>query len=198
MMSSLGTLDHQAASKDALSPEAELRSGPLHTLVNMRDTFLARLAIPFRERAEKRQGILVWGVENLERADTLTVSFLDRFYRDVQAHPMPILIVVTASPEELIRRPGLSRYSERLLHVSPPYGRQLDLMAPGQRKSEDQHKPASQIAPPPAQRRALNVSGSYSGGEDLEFLDQLIAEDQGAKSGPKTTKFRADEIFASS
>ena len=132
----------------------ELDSGPLSTLLNMRDTFLSRLSTPLRARAE--QGPLVWGVENLERADTLTVSFLDRFLRDLQAHPSPILIVITVSPEDIERRPGLGRYTERILNANRPFGRQVSLVAPGERKVDGgQQDPPSPHEEP--------VGGSYFG-----------------------------------
>lgn len=143
----------------------ELDSGPLSTLLSMRDTFLSRMSTPFRERAEK--SLLVWGVENLERADTLTVSFLDRFLRDLQSHPSPILIVVTVSPEEIERRPGLARYTERILNANKPFGRQVSLVAPGERKLST--NPSDSITPMPSKKTAeeLAVGGSYFGDKEL-------------------------------
>ena len=175
------------AERDGLDAEHELDSGPLNTLVNMRDTFLSRLSVPFRERAE-RSSVLVWGVENLERADTLTVSFLDRFYRDLQAHPVPLLIVVTVSPDDLIRRPGMAKYSERLLNVARPYGRQLSLVPPGQRKASEADVPDAKVSRPSTDTvEELSVSGSYLGDGSVDFLDQVAEEErQSVPEGPKT------------
>lgn len=180
---------------DGMNAEHELKSGPLNTLVSMRDTFLSRMSVPFRKRAQ--QGVLVWGVENLERADTLTVSFLDRFYRDLQAHPEAVLIIVTVSPDDLTQRPGMARYSERLLNVGKPYGRQLSLLPPGQRKLDD-HGKAALALPSSTVEAELGVSGSYSGGNDsLAFLDELVAAEKKAElAGPKTRPIRIDEVFA--
>ena len=152
-----------------LNAEQELTSGPLSTLVSMRDTFLSRLSVPFRERAER--STLIWAVENLERSDTLTVSFLDRFYRDLQAHPAPILIVITVSPDDMTRRPGMARYAERLLNVAPPYGRQLSLLAPGERKASDGVDEDSIDLATEQAVEELSVSGSYQGDGMIDVLD---------------------------
>ncbi len=168
----VGSLQGGADSFDELDAESELDQGPLTSLMSMRDTFLARIAEPFRDRAERRT--LVWGVENLERADTLTVAFLDRFVRDLQAHPLPILIVVTVSPDELTRRPGLARYGQRLLTAGAPHGIQLSLVPPGERKEGDESKSDQEIAPTEDRDRQLaEVSGSYYGDSSID----LSAED---------------------
>lgn len=180
-----------------MNAEQELTSGPLNTLVNMRDTFLSRISVPFRDRAESA-GALIWGVENLERADTLTVSFLDRFYRDLQAHPVPLLIVVTVSPDDLIRRPGMARYSNRLLNVARPYGRQLSLVPPGERKESDLGKPAENIHRPSRQTvEELSVSGSYAGDGSFDFLEEVAKQERASiPRGPKTKPLKLDEIMA--
>lgn len=103
----------------------EVDAGSLDRLVSMRDTFLSRVSAPFRERAEA--GVLVWAVENLERMDSLTVAFLDRFWRELQARPAPVVILVTISPDELSRRPGVARYAERVLAAQGPWATQLVL-----------------------------------------------------------------------
>lgn len=187
-----------AHAPESLNAEKELSSGPLNTLVSMRDTFLSRMSVPFRQRAGK--GTLVWGVENLERADTLTVSFLDRFYRDLQAHPVSVLIVVTVSPDDLIRRPGMARYSERLLNVGKPYGRQLALVPPGQRKADDEGKAFEEVQMPSRTTvEELSVSGSYMGDQSLDFLDELVADDRKAvPAGPKTKPINIADVFDSS
>jgi serine/threonine protein kinase/tetratricopeptide (TPR) repeat protein len=139
-------------------------SGALSQLVQMRDTFLAHIATPFRTRAE--QGALVWGLENLERCDTLTLSFLDRFFVDLQAHPAPVLIVVTLHPEELERRTSLARHTERLLSAGKPYARQLSLLPPGEHPRTDTSE--------------QDVSGSYHGSAHL--TDQQVRA--ALQSGP--------------
>ena len=204
-----------------LNAEQELSSGPLNTLVSMRDAFLSRMAIPFREKAVR--GTVVWGVENLERADTLTVSFLDRFYKDLQIHHIPILIVVTVSPEDLIRRPGMSRYGERILAASRPYGRQLSIVPPGERKSDAD--PAQRVEYPGRQTsQELAMSGSYMGAEEddallldpasaqtlqedsalvaarfdeRDYLDRVARrERERVEAGPRTQPFRVEDVFA--
>ena len=170
----VGSLQEGPDALGELDAESEIDQGPLTALMSMRDTFLARIAEPFRDRAERRT--LIWGVENLERADTLTVAFLDRFVRDLQAHPLPILIVVTVSPEELTRRPGLARYGQRLLAAAPPHGIQLSLVPPGERKEGDESKSDQEIAPPEERDRQLaEVSGSYFGDGSAEVYTEDFA-----------------------
>ncbi len=171
-------------------PEDELDSGLLSTLMSMRDSYLARMAQPFRARAEQH-GALVWGVENLERVDTLTVSFLDRMMRDLQAHHAPMLIIVTVSPDDTARRPGLSRYVDRILNVSRPCGRQMSLVPPGERKQEEADAPAPE--PPPLKvAEELSVSGSYFGSKTLDF-DRSPAP---AASAPVNPHAMEASIFA--
>lgn len=173
----------------------ELDSGPLSTLLSMRDTFLSRMSTPFRERAEK--SLLVWGVENLERADTLTVSFLDRFLRDLQSHPSPILIVVTVSPEEIELRPGLVRYTERILSANKPFGRQVSLVPPGERKIAG---PPEDLMPQPTRKSAeeLAVGGSYFGDKDIDLKSsapEIIAQPKSPITVPiaiESTTFAAE------
>lgn len=110
-------------------------SRPLTSLSTIHNTLLARIATPFREKAE--QIPIVWGLENLERLDTLTLAFIDRFFRDLQAHPAPVLFVLTVYPEDLRRRPGLVRYTQGLLQASREYARQLSLVPPGEAKEDD-------------------------------------------------------------
>lgn len=185
-----------------LNAEQELTSGPLNTLVSMRDAFLSRIAVPFRERAVR--GTVVWGVENLERADTLTVSFLDRFYRDLQVHHIPILIVVTVSPDDLIRRPGMSRYGERILAASRPYGRQLSVMPPGERKAA-QHGDPDVERPNRQTAEEFALSGSFGDtmldedpvGSDATYLDEVARAERARQiDGPKTQPFRVEDVFA--
>ena len=171
-----------------LNAEQELTSGPLNTLVSMRDAFLSRIAVPFRERAVR--GTVVWGVEYLERADTLTVSFLDRFYKDLQAHHIPILIVVTVSPDDLLRRPGMSRYGERILAAGRPYGRQLSL-APGQAEA-----PAR---PNAFEQASANRSSDKPQQETSRFLNEGTRRERVASpaGSAKTQPFRVEDVFAS-
>ncbi len=179
-----------------MNAERELTSGPLNTLVSMRDAFLSRIAVPFREKAVR--GTVVWGVENLERADTLTVSFLDRFYKDLQVRHVPILIVVTVSPDDLIRRPGMSRYGERLLAATRPYGRQLSILPPGERKNAGQ---GDVEYPGQNTVEELAVSGSYLGempSNNETFLDEVAQHERASiEVGAKTQPFRVEDVFAS-
>jgi serine/threonine protein kinase/tetratricopeptide (TPR) repeat protein len=146
---------------EGMDAEDALHANPLSQLAQMRDTFLAHIATPFRTRAE--QGALVWGLENLERCDTLTLSFLDRFFMDLQAHPAPVLIVVTVHTDELERRSSLMRYTERLMGAGKPFARQLNLLAPGERKPGDAVPVRTAEFPP-------EVGGSYHGTTPLEQL----------------------------
>jgi tetratricopeptide (TPR) repeat protein len=165
------SLHEDGQQAEGMDAEDALHSNPLSQLAQMRDTFLAHIATPFRTRAE--QGALVWGLENLERCDTLTLSFLDRFFMDLQAHPAPVLIVVTVHTEELERRSSLMRYTERLLSAGKPFARQLYLVPPGERKAGDQtaeHETGE----------SREVGGSYMGATPL---DELVAR-SAAHSGP--------------
>ncbi len=131
-------------------------SRPLNTLSAIRDTLLARIGTPFRDQAE--QAPIVWGLENLERLDTLTLAFLDRFFRDLQAHPAPVMLVVTVYPEDLRRRPGLVRYTQGIMQAPREYSRQLALVPPGHAKEE--HDSLTGLEGIPAD---LPADGSYLG-----------------------------------
>jgi serine/threonine protein kinase/tetratricopeptide (TPR) repeat protein len=135
-------------------------SRPLNTLSTLRDTILSRIATPFRQKAEETP--VVWGLENLERLDTLTLAFLDRFFRDLQAHPAPVMFVVTVYPEDLRRRPGLVRYTQGLMQADDEFSRQLSLVPPGEAKSDDSLSELEGIP------EDLPTDGSYLGIPDIE------------------------------
>lgn len=150
----------------------------LTALSTFRDTLLGRIAVPFRQAAEN--GPVLWGLENLERLDTLTLAFLDRFFRELQASAAPIMLVVTCSPEGLDARTGVIRYTQSLLQAQRPFGRQLALVPPGERKDD-----ATQRMPKIPDNVA--VDGSYIGFQhrsepvyhdsndvDGESTDQLV------------------------
>ncbi|MEZ4458474.1 MAG: tetratricopeptide repeat protein [bacterium] len=145
----------------------------LTALSTFRDTLLGRIALPFRQTAEN--GPLLWGLENLERLDTLTLAFVDRFFRELQASPAPVFILVTCSPEDLDARPGLIRYTQGLLQAQRPFGRQLALVPPGERKDD-----ATQRMP--AIPENIDVDGSYIGfqdpGSDPVYHDSNDIDDQ--------------------
>lgn len=138
-------------------------SRPLNSLSAMRDTMLARISTPFRERAEEAP--VVWGLENIERLDTLTLAFIDRFFRDLQAHPAPVLFVLTVYPEDLRRRPGLVRYTQGLLQAPKQYARQLSLVPPGESKetATAEHEAEEAILALQGIPEDLPVDGSYLG-----------------------------------
>lgn len=110
-------------------------SAPITSLTTARDTLLTRISRPFRAESEK--STVVWGLENLERLDSLTLAFLDRFFRQLQARPAPVMLVVTVYPEDLKQRTGLLRYTQGLLQAQKPLGRQLALLPPGEQKEAD-------------------------------------------------------------
>ena len=132
-------------------------SAPLSALSSHRDTFLARIMVPFREAAE--QGVLIWGLENLEKIDTLTLAFLNKFFTELRRRPAPILIVATVSPDDLMRRPGLLRYTQGLLQATRPVARQLSLVPPGERKEGEAARPE----PPEAMGADNPAAGSFLG-----------------------------------
>ena len=103
-----------------------LDSESLSMLVDMRETFLSRLSQPFRALSSRQP--VVWGLESLERLDTLTVSFLDRFIQDLITHPAPVLIVLTVSPRDMDARPGLRRYIDRILSLSEPVAQHIKMI----------------------------------------------------------------------
>lgn len=113
-----------AFSAEQLSRE----SRPLNTLGAIRETLLARVSGPFHAAAQSQP--LIWGIENLERLDTLTLTFLERFFRDLQISHSPVLIIATLDPDQLDRRAGMARFVEALMHVGRPIARQLQLINP--------------------------------------------------------------------
>ncbi len=154
-------------------------SRPLNSLSAMRDTMLGRIATPFREKAERTP--IVWGLENLERLDTLSLAFIDRFFRDLQAHPAPVMFVLTVSPEDLRRRPGLVRYTQGLLQAHKNYARQLSLVPPGESKDDE---PFEALKGLPAD---MPADGSFLGFPDLDDAKTLT------KTGPVTEEMLLDE-----
>jgi serine/threonine protein kinase/tetratricopeptide (TPR) repeat protein len=136
-------------------------SAPISALGAERDSFLSRIAGPFREAS--RRGALIWSIENLEKVDTLTLAFLEHFFRDLQNNPAPILIVATVYPDDLMRRPGLLRYTQELLQATQPVARQLSLVAPGERKQGDTS--TGEPTPPPDYPTEDANAGSYVGEE---------------------------------
>jgi serine/threonine protein kinase/tetratricopeptide (TPR) repeat protein len=157
----------------------------LSALSSFRDTLLGRISIPFRQAAEI--GPLVWGIENLERLDTLTLAFLDRFFREVQASPIPIFLIVTCSPEDLDSRPGLIRYTQGLLQAQRPFGRQLALVPPGERKDDTTQRMS-------AIPMDIAVDGSYIGFQDVPsepvYHDSADIDDQ----SDSTDRLVADNV----
>lgn len=172
--------------------ELDTDSRPLNTLSTIRDTLLARIATPFRTQAE--QAPIVWGLENLERLDTLTLAFIDRFFRDLQAHPAPVLFVLTVYPEDLRRRPGLVRYTQGLLQAPKNYARQLSLVPPGEAKEDESLTGLEGI---PAD---LPADGSYLGfPDDMETLtptDTPTVEDAGEFPDDRTDRLEVSETPA--
>lgn len=120
-----------AFSADQLSRE----SRPLNTLGAIRETLLARVSAPFHAAAHSRP--LIWGIENLERLDTLTLTFLERFFRELQITHAPVMIVCTLDPQQLEERSGMTRYVESLLQVGRPIARQLQLISPDEEESDN-------------------------------------------------------------
>jgi serine/threonine protein kinase/tetratricopeptide (TPR) repeat protein len=152
-------------------------SAPISNLSAHRDTFLARITVPFREAAENHD-VLIWGVENLERIDTMTLAFLDRFFRDLQAHPAPIMIIATVYPDDLMKRPGLLRYTQGLLQSSKPTARQLHLVPPGERKGDE----PEEWQPPENVPADGPADGSYMGGP----VPVGEEDEESGKNGPST------------
>ena len=135
-------------------------SNPLSELTSLRDAFLSRMVEPFRRAS--RVGSLIWGIENLETLDTLTLAFLDRFLRELQVHPAPILVVVTVHPDALSRRPGMMRYTDAIVEAPATYARQLRLLEPGARK--EGHAESSEVLQELADiSSGATVDGSYLG-----------------------------------
>lgn len=158
-------------------------SRPLGSLSAMRDTMLSRIAKPFRDRAD--QTPIVWGLENLERLDTLTLAFIDRFFRDLQAHPAPVMLVLTVYPEDLRRRPGLVRYTQGLLQSHKSYARQLSLVPPGEAKEDEPSEEVNALQGIPAD---LPADGSYLGLPDPEFDEATLTN-----PSPATEEMLLDE-----
>lgn len=135
-------------------------SRPLGTLSAIRDTMLQRIGKPFRKKTESTT--LVWAIENLERLDTLTLAFLDRFFRDLHSHPAPVLILATVYPEDLKRRSGLVRYVQSLMQAQKPIARQLSLVPPDEKKADDDTAVLDKIP------KDIAPDGSYLGFPDSE------------------------------
>ena len=167
---------------ELLQTAAELGtdSRPLGSLSAMRDTMLSRISTPFRDKAERTP--IVWGLESLERLDTLTLAFIDRFFRDLQAHPAPVMFVLTVYPEDLRHRPGLVRYTQGLLQSHRRYARQLSLVPPGEAKESDEAMQALQGIPDD-----LPPDGSFLG------LPDLSGETTQPQTGPATEEMLLDE-----
>jgi len=147
-------------------------SRPLQALSSMRETLLSRIAGPFRAVANRR--CLIWGLENLERLDTLTLAFLDRFFRDLQGDFGAVMLVVTVDPDELNQRTGLLRYTESLLQAGRPFARQLQLV-PGGEEEEQLVTQRMQALPEFAYQ-----DGSYVGIKpvtDADFSEESEGED---------------------
>jgi tetratricopeptide (TPR) repeat protein len=148
----------------------------LSMLVDMRETFLSRLSQPFRALSQKQP--VVWGLESLERLDTLTVSFLDRFIQDLITHPVPMLIVLTISPRDMDARPGLRRYSDRILSLHEPIAQHIQLVP-------SKVAEPSGRAPEPTQQ-GLGV-GSYFGGSN-ELTAQVRRQRDALNQSAPVTK----------
>ncbi len=135
-------------------------SNPLGQLSSRRDDFFSRLIEPFRRAT--RVGTLIWGIENLESVDPLTLAFLERFIRELRVHPSPILLAITVHPDALVRRPGLTRYAEYIVNAPSTYARHLRLMKPGTRKPGDEidEKALQHLSNIPSD---LAVDGSFAG-----------------------------------
>lgn len=152
---------HESDQQPSLPPREPIDhdSAPISALGAQRDTFLSRILEPFRQAAE--QGALIWGLENLEKIDTLTLAFLDHFFNDLKRRPAPVLIVATVYADDLMRRPGLLRYTQGLMQATKPVARQLSLVPPGERKADD---PGSgEVTPPDEMATQPPVGGSYMG-----------------------------------
>lgn len=134
-------------------------SAPIGVLGAQRESFLSRITVPFREAAQG--GALIWGIEDLERIDTLTLAFLDYFFKDLQRRPAPLMIVATVYPDDLMRRPGLLRYTQGLLQATKPVARQLSLVGPGESKAGDES--TSPPSPPAGFPTDGPASGSFMG-----------------------------------
>ena len=139
----------------------ELDSNSLSQLSSRRENFFARLIKPFRRAA--RVGTLIWGIEDLENVDPLTLAFLDRFIREMRVYPSPILLVTTVHPEALMNRPGLMRYAEGLIDAPSTYARHLHLIEPGTVKEDEEEISEATIRRLADIPSDVAVDGSYSG-----------------------------------
>jgi tetratricopeptide (TPR) repeat protein len=155
-------------------------SAPISVLGAERDSLLSSIAGPFREAS--RRGALIWSIENLEKIDTLTLAFLEHFFRDLQTQPAPILIVATVYPDDLMRRPGLLRYTQELLQATQPMARQLSLVPPGERKHGDLE--GDEPVPPEGYNDEEMVAGSYLG----DSIPTLPTHDLGEESQPQSVE----------
>ncbi|RAL21242.1 hypothetical protein DL240_14040 [Lujinxingia litoralis] len=157
--------EEEQATLTELMP-VRIDSNPLSELTSLRDAFLSRMIEPFRRAS--RVGSLIWGIENLETADTLTLAFLDRFVRELQVHPAPILVVVTVHPDALAQRPGLMRYTETLLNAPATCARQLRLLEPGARKEGLAESSSDALTELADLSSGATVDGSYPGGRTAD------------------------------
>ena len=150
-------------------------SNPLQLLTSRREEFFARLIDPFRKAA--RVGTLIWGIENLETVDPLTLAFLERLLREMRVHPSPILLAVTTWPDALVRRPGLMRYAEEIIHAPSNFARHIRLVEP---KLDAEHESGESGLRGLAELSSdIDVGGSYTGikprvPEDFDFDDAEV------------------------
>lgn len=169
--------------------EIETNSRPLNTLTSVRETMLTRIAEPFRNRSETTP--IIWGLENLERLDTLTLAFLDRFFRELQAHPAPVMFVATVYPEDLKQRTGLLRYTQGMLQAGKPLARQLSLVPPGEAKDTQEEEIDDLLGKIPED---IAADGSYLGFPGKP--DRQDTEDEEhPEYGGKTERMEAVEGF---
>ena len=135
-------------------------SDPLSRLASRRDDFFTRLIEPFRRAAQR--GTLVWGIEDLENVDPMTLAFLERIIREMRIHPAPVMLVTTVHADGLVRRPGLMRYAEEIINAPSTYARHLRLIEPGDGAEEeyDEQQKLTQLAEISSDAA---VDGSYSG-----------------------------------
>ncbi|MBA2662464.1 MAG: protein kinase [Bradymonadaceae bacterium] len=167
---------------NAVSEEAFAVSdaSPLSHLTALRENVLARVGHLFRRAAEP--GAMIWGVESLEQVDTLTLAFLDRFFRELQANPAPVLLIATVHPDDLLSRPGSYRYTQALLQASRPLSRQLQLIESGTRSPEGEGLDAP---------FGLALDGSFAGVEVPSFDVPAAEPASFADDGQRTDRMLA-------
>jgi serine/threonine protein kinase/tetratricopeptide (TPR) repeat protein len=105
----------------------------LDAMSALRDQLLLRVGRLFRNVS--RNGVIVWGLENLEQADALTLAYLEWFIGDLQREDAPIMIVAAVHPETLVKRPGMLRYTRALMTTPSPRLRKLLLGGPVEKDS---------------------------------------------------------------